>query len=269
MTSSSNEIDRYWWLERWYVVMESVGMKDHLELNESNIHLERVLSLDVNASSVTSEVQGSRYEPYEVKIVIQPFSEDEWKEAVKALASQALFSAKLLSGQVPENIESAFAGVGLSLFPNSSDELTMYCSCADEGLPCSHILATNFALAEKLEEDPFLLFRWRGLSREKILRQLRHLRAAEAAGRDVDDSEHQSLEELIPNYWKLGDSFSTVTISVRPPEVASSLLRSFGVPSFWEPHPEIRGSLDRLYEKVTERAMALAYGGRGIGDSDL
>ena len=34
-------------------------------------------------------------------------------------------------------------------------------------------------------------------------------------------------------------------------------------PDFWKPHPEIRGALERLYDKVTERAMALAYGGRG------
>ena len=53
-----------------------------------------------------------------------------------------------------------------------------------------------------------------------------------------------------------------------PPAVSASLLKRLGVPPFWKPHPEIRGSLERLYSKVTERAMALAYGGRGIEDAD-
>ncbi len=70
------------------------------------------------------------------------------------------------------------------------------------------------------------------------------------------------------DYWKLGESFDTVSISVGPPAVSASLLKRLGVPSFWKPHPEIRGALERLYAKVTERAMALAYSGRGIADTD-
>jgi len=49
--------------------------------------------------------------------------------------------------------------------------------------------------------------------------------------------------------------------AVGPPAVSLSLLKRLGVPPFWKAHPEIRGALGRLYAKVTERAMALAYGG--------
>jgi len=45
-------------------------------------------------------------------------------------------------------------------------------------------------------------------------------------------------------------------------------IQELGVPPFWKPHPEIRGSLERLYSKVTERAMALAYRGRAAKDPD-
>ena len=69
-------------------------------------------------------------------------------------------------------------------------------------------------------------------------------------------------------YWKLGESFDTVTVTVGPPAVSASLLKRLGVPSFWQQHPEIRGALERLYAKVTERAMALAYSGRGMGEPD-
>ena len=69
-------------------------------------------------------------------------------------------------------------------------------------------------------------------------------------------------------YWKLGESFDTVIISVGPPPVSASFLKRLGVPSFWKPHPEIRGALERLYAKVTERAMALAYSGRGMREPD-
>jgi uncharacterized Zn finger protein len=193
---------------------------------------------------------------------LRVFTGEEWTRAVEALASQALFAAKLLAGEMPENIEDAFASIGLPLFPSSTRELEMACSCPDEVVPCKHIAALYYVLAERLDEDPFLLFRWRGKSRELLLREIRRRRAAEASGRPAVRAE-ASLEESMDHFWKLGEGFDAITIVVEPPAVSASLLKRLGLPEFWKPHPEIRGALQRLYDKVTERAMALAYGGRG------
>jgi len=243
-------------------------MARRLESGKSYARAERVLSIEIEPGRVDAEIQGSRYEPYRVGLAVAAFTAEQWQEAVKALASQALFSAKLLAGEMPENIEEAFSSVGLSLFPSSPAELTMECSCPDAVVPCKHIAAAHFVLAEKLDGDPFLLFRWRGLSREGLLRQLRQQRAAEASGRTVEDAANRPLEDSIRDYWKVGESFESLSFSVGPPAVNASLLKRLGVPGFWKPHPEIRGSLERLYAKVTERAMALAYSGRSSGAPD-
>lgn len=267
-SSETPDEERRWWSERWWSVMESIGVARRLERGKRYARAERLLSLEFDAGRVRAEVQGSRYDPYIVEIAIEPFSDEKWHDAVRELATQALFSAKLLSGEMPENIEDVFAGVGLSLFPSSADELTMSCSCRDEFVPCKHIVAVHYVLAEKFDADPFLLFRWRGLSRERLLRQLRQRRAAEAAGRALEHTTERTLEESIDDFWKLGESFDSLSISVGPPAVTASLLKRLGVPPFWKPHPEIRGSLERLYSKVTERAMALAYSGRAAKDPD-
>lgn len=262
------ENDDRWWSERWWAVMESLGAAHRLESGKHYARAERVFSLEIAPGLVSADVQGSRYEPYHVEIGVDAFTDSEWREVTSALASQALFSAKLLAGEMPENIEEALSGVGLSLFPNSSSELTMACSCLDTVVPCKHIAAIHYVLADKLDADPFLLFEWRGRSRERILRELRQQRAAEASGRPHDPSSTRSLEDSMAEYWKLGESFDTVTVTVGPPAVSASLLKRLGVPSFWQPHPEIRGALERLYAKVTERAMALAYSGRGMREPD-
>jgi uncharacterized Zn finger protein len=267
-TTSEPKREERWWSERWWAVMESIGVTRRLERGKRYARAERVYDLVIAPGLVSADVQGSRYEPYHVEIGIDAFTDEEWHEAVKALASQALFSAKLLGGEMPENIEEAFSGVGLSLFPRSPEELTMACSCPDEVVPCKHIVALHYVLADRLDANPFSLFEWRGRSRGRILRELRQQRAAEASGRVVDRSASRSLEESMADYWKLGESFAQVKVSVGPPAVSASLLKRLGVPSFWKQHPEIRGALERLYEKVTERAMALAYSGRGIGDSE-
>jgi uncharacterized Zn finger protein len=242
--------------------MESIGIAGRLERGKRYARAERVLTVAIEPGRVTAEVQGSRYEPYRVELSLRVFTDEEWERAVEALASQALFAAKLLAGEMPENIEDAFSEIGLPLFPASVRELEMACNCPDEVVPCKHVAALYYVLAERLDEDPFLLFRWRGKSRELLLREIRRRRAAEASGRTPVRAE-ASLEESLDHFWKLGDGFEAIAIVVEPPAVSASLLKRLGLPDFWKPHPEIRGALERLYDKVTERAMALAYGGRG------
>lgn len=254
-----------WWAERWGAVMESIGVARRLERGKRYARAERVLTVDVAPGVVTAEVQGSRYEPYRVELGIHAFSDEEWDSAVEALASQALFSAKLLAGEMPENIEDAFSEMGLSLFPRSAEELQMSCSCPDAVVPCKHVAAVHYVLADRLAAEPFLLFAWRGRSEDRILRELRQERAAGASGQRVERPSRRSLAESIETFWTMGESLEGVSIAVGPPAVSAAVLRRLGGPPFWKSHPEIRGSLERLYAKVTERAMALAYGGRGIG----
>jgi uncharacterized Zn finger protein len=254
--------ERRWWGERFWAVMESIGVARRLERGKRYARAERVLTVNIEPGLVTADVQGSRYEPYHVELTLRVFTDEEWERAVEALASQALFAAKLLSGEMPENIEDVFAEIRLPLFPASTRELKMACTCPDEVSPCKHVAALYYVLAERLDEDPFLLFRWRGKTRELLLREIRRRRAAEASGQKMRAAE-VALEESIDDFWKLGDGFDALSISVEPPAVSASLLKRLGLPGLWKPHPEIRGALERLYDKVTERAMALAYGGRG------
>jgi uncharacterized Zn finger protein len=239
--------------------MESIGVARRLERGKRYARAERVLAIAVEPGRVTADVQGSRYEPYRVELTLRLFTAEEWQRAVEALASQALFAAKLLAGEMPENIEDLFAEIDLPLFPTSTRELQMSCSCPDEVVPCKHVAALYYVLAERLDQDPFLLFRWRGKSREVLLREIRRHRAAGAAGQSAPPSTETSLEASIERFWKPGEGFDAITFAVEPPAVSAALLKRLGLPEFWKPHPEIRGSLERLYAKVTERAMALAY----------
>ena len=62
---------------------------------------------------------------------------------------------------MPTGIEAAFARVGARLFAES-DELIAECACADGYRPCKHILATMYAMAARLDQEPLLLFELRG-----------------------------------------------------------------------------------------------------------
>ena len=99
----------------------------------------------------------------------------------EALAAQALYSAQLLAGELPPEIEEVFADAGTPLFPASLGDLAMACSCPDWSVPCKHIAATFYLLAEDFDRDPFQLLRWRGRDRDTLLTDLRALRNDGAA----------------------------------------------------------------------------------------
>jgi uncharacterized Zn finger protein len=252
-----------WWASRWISVLEYLGLASRLERGRRYARAGRVLRLEIEAGRVEALVQGTRYEPYRVRLRLKKLTDRQWDKAIGALASRAKFSARLLAGDMPDDIEDAFEAAGLTLFPSSGRELSTSCTCPDAANPCKHSAAVHFILAEQLDQDPFLLFHLRGRSREQILRALRARRAAEAAGHSVGPSKPGPVSADVDRFWVAGESLDSITVTVGPPKVSAALLKRLGVPAFWKPHPEIRGALERLYAKVTERSMALAYGGEG------
>jgi uncharacterized Zn finger protein len=129
---------------------------------------------------VSALVQGSRFQPYRVRVGLTAFGKPEWARLERALAESAWYSAKLLAGEMPEDIEEVFGQLGLALFPASSAELAMECSCPDWQVPCKHIAAVFYLLAEAFDGDPFAILAWRGREREELLANLHALRAAAA-----------------------------------------------------------------------------------------
>jgi uncharacterized Zn finger protein len=175
--TSRGEIGASWWSRRFIDVLESFAMGSRLTRGRNYARRGQVISLDVLPGQVHAKVQGSRARPYDVRIGLAAFPELVWAKAEIALSEQALPSAKLLAGEVPPELEELFAAAGEPLFPRTVRELDQRCSCPDGMVPCKHLAATFYLLAEAFDDDPFLILRWRGRDREALLGRLRELRA--------------------------------------------------------------------------------------------
>lgn len=259
---------RRWWSQRWIAALESFGWASRLARGRRYARAARVLSLEVLPGRAEAQVQGSRYEPYRVRIGVRTLTGRQWDKVVRRMAGQAWFAAKLLAGEMPANIEEAFKDVKLSLFPTSRADLKTSCSCPDVANPCKHIAAVHYVLAEKFDADPFLIFKLRGRSRAEILEALRAERSTDRPEPSRSRATSKPAALNVERFWQAGAPLDTLPITVSPPAVWGALFRRLGLPPFWKEHPEIRLALERLYAKVTERAMALAYGGRGMGKEE-
>lgn len=236
-------IGENWWSRRWLKVLESFGLGARLTRGRSYARQGQVLSMDIEPGIVKAKVQGSAARPYKVQIELRPFTPAEWDKAIEAMSGQALFAAKLLAGEMPQNIEEAFAAAKIALFPTSQNELETDCSCPDWSNPCKHIAAVYYILADQFDSDPFLIFKLRGRSKEEIMAALRELRAvnlpeennAALALAEVSPEPElpvTPLEASLENFWEAGPELAGFAVRPDPPEVENALLRRLGEPAF-------------------------------------
>jgi uncharacterized Zn finger protein len=213
--STRGAIGQTWWSGRFIAVLEAIIVGGRLERGRNYARRGQVLSMDVTAGMVSALVQGSRVQPYRVRVGLTAFGMPEWEAAERALAASAWYSAKLLAGEMPEDIEDVFAELGLALVPASAGELSMYCSCPDWEVPCKHIAAVFYLLAEAFDDDPFSILAWRGRTREDLLAGLHAARGGVTVDPGAPDG--------VPLADCLGSFFAMpAQLPVTPPATSSA-----------------------------------------------
>src|SRR5260221_11534417 len=257
--SEREEIGSAWWSKLWIEVLESLGMGPGLPRGRSYARQGQVISIDIEPGVVKAKVQGSRPKPYNIKIQLRPLSDQDWEEATEAMASQAIFAAKLLAGEMPTNIEEAFHAVKLSLFPTAAKDLVTDCSCPDWANPCKHIAAVYYLLAERFDEDPFLIFKLRGRTKDEIIQALREKRTetlpVESAAPSASDDSIQAddgflLEDNLDTFWQEGEGLDGFTVNPTAPEGDKAILKRLGDAPFTIEGHTIAALLARAYDVV-------------------
>jgi uncharacterized Zn finger protein len=264
--SRQGDFGKSWWARRWQSVLEGFRIGGRLARGRTYARAGQVLSIDINTGEVKASVQGSRPKPYSVSIKVTVLDEEEWGKVLEVLSRQALFVAKLLAGEMPHDIERAFTQAKLSLFPQKRGDLKTDCSCPDDANPCKHIAAVYYLLGEEFDRDPFLLFRLRGLDREKLLAHLG--RSAPGGGPKAPVAESQSPREplsLHPSaFWALppaDDLFG----EVQAPPVAMGPLLRLGKFPLWRGERPLSESLEPAYIQASARGLSTFLGEEAEG----
>jgi len=223
-----------WWAKRWIEVLEGFGYGTRLTRGRNYARNGAVLNIDITPGRVSARVQGSQRAPYKATLAIIPLSSLQWNKAIDAMAEQAIFAAKLLAGEMPREIEEAFAAADVALFPTHSGDLHTTCSCPDYANPCKHIAAVYFLLGERFDDDPFLIFELRGRSKEQIIAALRARRAeaTEPVSLPVVAPVElvTTLADQIGSFDEPGQELLDIVPHIVAPEVELALIRRYGPP---------------------------------------
>lgn len=260
--SKRGDFAENWWAKRWIEALEQLVNPGRLSRGRSYARKGQVLSIEETKNGIKAQVQGSRATPYKATIKIEPLTSGQWEQVIDALAEQAIFTAQLLAGEMPQEIEQAFAAAGVSLFPKNDDELVTKCSCPDPANPCKHLAAVHYILGERFDEDPFMLFRLRGRTQEQILNSLRSRRteAAEMEAVDAADEVEDTalpLSESVATFWDLGRPLTHFKSALKPPAAEFPILKRLGQPSFLS--DDLIQRLGPAYQAMTEKALVAAF----------
>jgi uncharacterized Zn finger protein len=269
--SKRGAIGEQWWSRRFIGVLESYGMSGRLTRGRSYARAGQVLDFELSQGKVTARVQGSRVRPYQVRIRVLPLTTAQWRRVMKQLASQALFRAKLLAGEMPHEIEEVFSECGTPLFARSAADLDMHCSCPDWGVPCKHLAAVCYVLAEEFDRDPFAMLAWRGKGRDELLTALRQIQGAGGAlpagassagaptagapagtSRAALDVPAPPLAECLDGFWSPGLSPARLRALAAAPGSAAPdlLLRMFPPPAVQVRGKDLADVLAPAYQQL-------------------
>ena len=99
--SRRGAIGESWWSGRFLAVLESLGVGGRLARGKNYARAGQVTDLSIDPGAVTAIVQGSRAEPYRVRIGLRPFADEAWEAVEEAFARDSWYAASLLAGEVP------------------------------------------------------------------------------------------------------------------------------------------------------------------------
>jgi uncharacterized Zn finger protein len=278
MTNDTLQASREWWSQRWLDLLDSYRFKKRLERARNYSRQGNVLSIEFQGAKVLAKVQGSEPEPYKVSLSLEPFTEEEWGYVIETMSKRAIFAAKLLAGEMPQNIEEVFTTNGLSLFPFTLSDVSSKCSCPDKANPCKHVGAVYYQLGDRFSEDPFVLFELRGRTKEQILGNLRKLRGANI---DVSETEAPELEQLnsdnqykinIDSFWQYNEALESSLVVIAPSGSETILDVLGAIPLAKEEENAVNSTsgdvvmkyLQTVYQNVSQKAVLAAM---NVGES--
>ena len=189
-----------WWGKSWNQNLERYAdYSNRIDRGRSYVRHGAVLDLRIAADTMTALVLGSSSKPYEVTIRIKAISATQWA-AIKKLCDGQLKSLQdLLAGKFPKELNDIFLTEGKGLFPLPK-EISFDCSCPDWASMCKHVAAALYGIGARLDEDPSLFFKLRGVCTDDLVAEAIQDKTAEMltkadrkSARVIEDTDLSSL----------------------------------------------------------------------------
>ena len=215
------DFGRTWWGQQWLQSLNRIDFSNRLERGNRYAKNGSVKSINIRGNQIEAKVQGSQRKPYSISIVVPPFFDEEKEVFLNAISKNSLLLSKLLNRELPAELLHISDQNKIKIFPQSWQDIKLNCSCPDWAVPCKHLAAVIYMIANEIDQNPFIVFKLHNvdlaaelskinieigtLEKEKIFSLADCINVApEKKSKDKQESEHKvpdfsTIENLIPS----------------------------------------------------------------------
>lgn len=176
-----------WWGKQWLGALDRIDFSNRLPRGKSYANKGAVTSIKIKGNQIEAKVQGTRRTPYKVNIVVPPYYEEQVAVFMQEIKNNPLVLAKLLNRELPQELMQIAERNGIKIFPSSWQDIKLNCSCPDWAVPCKHLAAVIYIIANEIDKNPFMVFKLHGFD------ILEHLKEVE---KTVQTQEKQPILNL-------------------------------------------------------------------------
>ena len=271
-----HKMAKTWWGRRFLEGVKPYTEQGRLTRGRQYLANNRILKWNVNGNEIHAFIRGkanpyhlAQETPiYDVRLEFLKIRDEDWNKALDLIGSRAGYISRLLFNEMPDELETPLAELGISLLPTHREDMKSSCSCPDQDLPCKHIAALYFLLASNLDHDPFLLFELRGLSRSDLITRLKSSKLGAALASALDESNpapepassfftrpqiQDTLSDQIStrDFWRGKFKIPAFTDAPTSASVPGILIRKGGdFPAFWPKDESFVEVMDDFYSEV-------------------
>lgn len=131
-----------------------------------------IVHLELSKNKVRAIVAGSSI--YQVEIVFNELEQAKWLAFQNKCKGQVSSLVDLLAGKIPESVMKLVSEEGQGLFPGTG-KMKFSCTCPDFTSLCKHVAAVLYGVGSRLDSDPELIFRLRGVDPRDLLPEIKSL----------------------------------------------------------------------------------------------
>lgn len=256
-----------WWSTVWVEKMQRLAESTRFSDGGRYVHANQVQRCRREGRTVIATVQGRGEEPCTVRITFDAFTREQWEQLFANVRDGRALAASLTAGDLPLEMQTAFAKAKLRFMPERYTDLHLECGCSDWLKPCRHLVAAWLKFGRDFERDPLLLFQLRGMERRELFAFLSGAAAPEPEPEPEPETEEEIEIEAAPvrlealpadpeAYWSAPPLPAELDASGERRVLDDGLLEKLGALELanWK---GIEPQLHRVYDAVFEFASIL------------
>jgi uncharacterized Zn finger protein len=147
-----------WWGQQWLHSLSLIDYSNRLPRGKSLAITGKVRSLEFKGNQINAKVQGDKPVPFRVGISVPLFTTAEKHRLLEAIFQNPSLLDKISRRELPQELLQIAESQRIKIFPESWKDFSLHCSCPDMAVPCEHMAAVIYEMAEEIDKNQFVAF---------------------------------------------------------------------------------------------------------------